>query len=177
MRTTADIANAIVARLEAMLYMQANGMGSTAMFQEVVRFSSTNLDEAFRRLLLAKARVALVVVTGREWAIEQEGPVHSLRRSTLVSVLVSDRVVGNSQQAWAGSDSSPGAWGLADRVSPLLAGRLLPAPDAVDLLPLNEQDIEVTQDNQPHPGRAAVVLEFVARGGWIHAPTNPGPSY
>lgn len=177
MKTTAQILDEIVTRLQALTWTPTDG-DPEAAFGLVSRFSVTDLEQAFAELLTAEPRVALVVCTGRDWQVMEEGPKTSLRRTTQISVVVSDRLLGAEQTAWSGDDTTPGAWGLADLVPSAICGRLLAAPDAVDLLPVGEQDVSVDTEVATNlPGRAAVILEFQAIGGWLHKTTGPGPAY
>lgn len=179
MKTTAQILDEIVTRLQALTWTPAGGdpEDAEAAFGLVSRFSVTDLEQAFANLLTAEPRVALVVCTGRDWQVMEEGPKTSMRRTTQVSVVVSDRILGNEQAAWSGEATTPGAWGLADLVPGAICGRLLAAPQAVDLLPVGEQDVSIDREVETNlPGRAAVILEFQAIGGWLHTATAPGPA-
>lgn len=176
MKGTSQILDEIVTRLQALTWTPDGGDPEDA-FGLVSRFAVTDLEEAFADLLTTEQRVALVVCTGRDWQIMEEGPKTSMRRTTQVSVVVSDRILGDEQAAWSGSATTPGAWGLADLVPGAICGRLLDAPQAVDLLPVGEQDVSIDREVETNlPGRAAVIIEFQAIGGWLHNTTAPGPA-
>lgn len=182
MRSTAEIVNAIVDRLQALEWTPAGGRPEPA-FGEVFRFNSTDIGSAFQSLLASKQRVALVVPMARDWGMSEAsgGRRFYAMRDTQISVVVSDRVHGQSARAWAGDDNTPGAWGLADLVTPSISGQLFastgPGAHSVDLFPTFENDMEVADERNPRAGRAAVVLEFVAKGGFIEMPKTPGPSH
>lgn len=160
MRTTTEIMDALVAKLQAVQWTPGSGPAEPA-FQEVKRFDSTELVAAFTELLVTRQRVALVVYMGDRFGDAGSGPDQvCARRTTEVSLILSDRVVGKRQDAIYGTATNPGALPLKDLVRAAVAGRLLAEPGAVLCAPVNAEILTVENLKERQPGRAACLLEL-----------------
>lgn len=174
MRPTVDILDRMVDLLEAAQWTPTGGQAEPA-FGEVRRYSSTDLADAFKTMLMSQQRVALVIYSGGQWE-DAGSPRQVVSRRTLdVSVLVSDRVHGSHEQAVFGGPSNPGALALKDIAADTLTGRLLPNPNGVDCLPTTEDLITIEETSKQQPGRVAALVEFFVAGGYLRADPSVGP--
>jgi hypothetical protein len=178
MRDTNSILNKFVELLTALTWTPEGGEAQPA-FGEVKRFDEKDMATAFTQLYLSEARIALVIYGGEHFATEKGGVGElTIKRTLDVYVVVSDRVLGDHQQALYGSDENPGCMKLKDLAVPALAGRILPNPDGIESIPLNADmmTINAPEEKKPKlPGRKACYIDFEIRGGVITVTTGPGP--
>lgn len=163
MRTSTEIMAALEAKLTALQWTPPSGPAEPA-FQEVRRFDSTALVEAFGELIVSRQRVALIVYAGERWDDAGSGPGQvAVHRVTQFSVLVSDRFQGKRQTAAWGAGNHPGAIPLKDSVLAALAGPLLPDPEGVDCLPISSDLLDLEDLKNKQPGRVVCVLDLDCR--------------
>jgi len=176
MISTTTIVDAVVRALEAMRYTPDSGGGAQPLFGEVKRYSSTDIEAAFRALLVSSQRAAVVVFSGSEFSELLVGTGRRSARTTKLSIVVTDRVVGQGDAAVFGSDDTPGACGLADAVCEELIGRVIANPDGVDLVPRSVDTALLADDSKKTlKARSVCVIEFDAHGGTVASPL-PRPS-
>jgi hypothetical protein len=153
----------------------------TAAFERIERFDVESMTEAFKLLLVSERRVCLIVVLDEAFEPMAESGKLVITREQPISLLISDRVLGDRVQAlWGDPDkvSFPGAFALAELALPAVTGQLLVGNNGKDgaicepvtLSPLFLQD----QDRKDLPGRGAVMLELRVTGGTLQARTGPG---
>ncbi len=181
LRTTSEVVAAIEAALQAAQWTPPGGSAQSA-FETVRRFDSTELVRAFEEILVAqKSRVAFVVAGGERWD-DDSSTVSRLRarRRFDVSVLVSDRVLGNRSESIYGNATHPGAASLKDLALVQVTGRLLGAPSPCHAIP-GEADllfVERLEDSgKTLPGRVAYLIDFTVVGGYLTAELGNGPAH
>jgi hypothetical protein len=172
-RSTTDILAAIESRLTALQWTPSDAPAQPA-FGAVHRYDTTRLEEAFEELTISKVRVAVAVYTGATWEREWQGSAVKAVRVTSITVLVSDRALGKRAQALEGGAGNPGVHLLRELVSANLVGRLIDAPEAIDVLPVSEDLLEIRKESLP--GRVVGAVELECRGGWLTARVGPGPA-
>ncbi len=160
MRTTTEIIDALVAKLQALQWTPGSGPAEPA-FQAVKRFDSTDLAAAFAELLVSQQRVALVVHTGDRFDDAGTGAGQvAVRRVTEVSLVLSDRVLGKRQAAIWGTATNPGCLPLKDLALTAVGGPLIAAPGAVDCVPVHAERLTVEDLKSKQPGREACLLDL-----------------
>lgn len=165
---TLQILNAIKARLEGVQWTPSGGSSESA-FGEVHLFDSTDIVAAFAQLILSKSRVALVIYTGGRWdPMGATGSV-GVRRVPHVTVVCSDRVLGNKTEALFGGASNPGAIALMELAAVALNGRLIADPPC-DSRPTEDDMLSVEDTRTKQPGRFAALLELEITGGLLPVP-------
>lgn len=165
---TVTILEAIKARLLDAKWTPEGGVEEAA-FGEVHLFDGTDLVEAFTELIISKARVALVIYTGGRFEASGAGGSAGYRRMPVVSVVVSDRVLGRKRESIFGGPTNPGAIRLMELAAAALTGRLINDPPC-DCRPVSD-DLLVLEDlRTKQPGRHAALLELSLSGGLIEVP-------
>lgn len=168
MRSLVDIADAMVTALEA-----ATWSGSPA-FGEVKRFHSASLADAYERLYLTKQRAAVVVFDTADFSATRMGGKVQVRRTAKFWVIVTDRVLGNVDDATFGvAGSNPGAITLAQIAVDALTGQLFTAVGATNdtaLVPVNMTFLTLASDQDKLPNRVAMQVQFNAIGAYDTAP-------
>lgn len=172
MTGTASIIAAVVSALTALRYTPTGG-SEEALFGSVERYSLKDMDSAFRALLVAKQRAAVVVWTGTTAEYIPSGTIMRTRRTTQLSVLVTDRVMGDRDAAAFGSTTTPGVLGLIDRVWETLHGRLIANPDGVDVRPTSADDYTLEMPNLPGRHVGEVIIDAVS--GLVSGAATLGP--
>lgn len=171
--TDSAIADAMVEALRSAIW------GETNAFEVVERFDSTDVARAFSSILVAhRARVAFVVLSGETWEPTAPGNLRHAVRTTRVSLLVSDRVLGDRRTAIFGGGANPGCLALKDVAIAAVCGPLLPNPSGCDVQPSSSDLLFVDQveESSPKlPGRAACLVELVVAGGNISFSRSKGP--
>ena len=171
--TDTAIADAMVEALRAATWREDNA------FEVVARFDSTEIERAFSELLVAhRNRVAFVVVSGESWDTEQVGSLRHARRTTRMTLLVSDRVLGNRGAAIFGGPSNPGCLALKDAAMAAVCGPLIANPAGCDVQPVSADLLfveRVEDSGSKLPGRAACLVELLAYGGMLHFSRSKGP--
>ncbi len=165
---TLQILNAIKGRLEEVQWTPPGGSPESA-FGEVRLFDSTELVEAFAQLILSKSRVALVIYTGGRWSPMGAMGSVGVRRIADVTVVCSDRVLGNKTEALFGSQSNPGAIALMELAAVALNARLISDPPC-DSRPTGDDMLSLKDARTTQPGRFAALLELEITGGLIPVP-------
>lgn len=161
MRSITAILSAVEAKLTAATWTPSGGSAEPA-FATVKRFDSTDLEAALTELTLKDRRVALVVYLGDEYQPDPQsfGGDVTTRRTVKVSVVVSDRVIGDRQSAAWGTATSPGTCQLVEIARNAVAGELIADPEAVDCVPMMSELMDVQNLAKKQPGRKAGVLDL-----------------
>ena len=175
---TAAIIAALVTALQAVQLPAAGG----AAFQRVEFFDSEKLAEALKALFITEQRVCVVVPLEERFESVLQQPRLLVKRTLPVLLLISDRVLGESQRkiallgSAAGPVITPGAEGLVDLVLPAVTGLLLPNPGGVLCEPVDSCVMTIAdKDRAALPGRVAVALELRCTGGTITADLGRSP--
>ncbi|MBX3747330.1 MAG: hypothetical protein KF833_18630 [Verrucomicrobiae bacterium] len=175
MRPTSEILAALVSRLEAVQW------NASPAFHAVHRYDSNRLSEAFQELILAPhPRLALVVWTGERWEIDPASTLRRARRATLVTLVLSDRVLGSREDAatW-GDATTPGVIRLKDLVIPAVTGRILANPNGIDCFPGAIEPLPIltegAETGSAAMGRVALTIDLECHGGAIDPTPSPGP--
>ena len=123
---------ALVAKLQALEWEPAGG-GAVPAFGSVVIYDLRDQAEAMKDLLGLDQRQALVIYEGDKWTGTVDGRHLNTEVVREVSVVVSDRQLGDRQAALVGSANNPGALLLSDLVLESVAGNLsVPVEDAAN---------------------------------------------
>lgn len=166
-RSAAEISAAIVAGLKSAQWADAPGEAAEA-FNEVEAYDSLDLPRALSELVVAKGRVALVVTGDERWETQirdnpEMAPV--MRRRTTVTVLVSDRVIGNRVAAIWGDETHPGCRLLADIAVGCTVGPLFAEAPLAEALVTSVARADVSE-RETTPGRTAMAVEFEVFSPW-----------
>jgi hypothetical protein len=114
---TTTVVNRVKSLVQAVLWGPA-GQAAAAAFDRVELFDCEQLVEAFRYLLVTEQRVCVIVPLDERFETTVEKRKLIVRRTLPVAVLISDRILGNRQQALYGdlavdgTGTTPGAMGL-----------------------------------------------------------------
>lgn len=175
MRTATEIVEALLDKLRAVQWL-----GQPA-FDRVERYDAARIAEAFEDILLAKGnRVALVIWTGMRWDADP-GLDKRRRRMDLVTLLISDRVLGDRRHAamWGKPGVSPGTLALMEAVLPVMHGRLIAAPDPIDVAP--QEVVPMTLRDEANSAaavdRVAVTVDLECVGGYSEHPWYQAPPF
>ena len=146
-------------------------------FQRIEQFDSESLVDAFQLLTLSEKRLCLIVALDEQFARDPRNNVMLITRTLPVTLLISDRVLGDRTTALYGDNTTPGAQGLMELVLPAVTGLILPPPWGVTCEPVNSSVLIVKnqKEKQNLPGRAAVALELHCSGGNLQAAIGPVP--
>lgn len=172
---TSAVLNALAAQVTALNGLYANGAWTadssepinSPAFGSVKIFDADDLVEAFRWLYVTQQRSCLIVPGAGRWETETKGTKLIVRRQQPVSLLISDRVLGDRTAALLGNGQTPGAMGLKDLVLPAVTGQLLPNPSGVISVPTREYVMGVKKKDLPN--RIAMCVELDCIGGWMDA--------
>lgn len=115
------ILEAIRQRLASLEWTPPGG-GPVAAFGQVVIYDLKDLAVAVRELLALDDRVALIIYEGDKWSNDAIGYTATFELVRQVTVLVTDRQLGDRTAATLGGDYNPGAYLLADLVNEDLLG-------------------------------------------------------
>ncbi len=175
-RPTTDIVSQLVTNLTN-LQVTIGNAAPAAAFSRVAIFDSENLVAAFQQLLISEQRICLVVVMDEQFHTVNRGQQLIVTRTLPVTLLISNRQLGDRVAALYGNATSPGAYGLMELVLPAVTGMLLAPPNGVTCEPVNNSVLIVKneKDKQNLPGRAAVALELHCCGGNLQAALGPIP--
>jgi hypothetical protein len=122
-------------------WLEASAWGSERAFHRVELVNSVNLAEALERMVTAKDRLALVAPMRSGWeSVSRDPEFQPRQRETLsVTVLVTDRRIGNLSSAVGGSDSNPGAARLRTTAIADLTGLLFDDTPRVNCRPVSDE--------------------------------------
>lgn len=164
-RTPVEIADAIVGFLEAAEWTPDGG-DAEAAFDTVERYHVNDMAKATQSLILHKARLAVVVPAGSRWETsERENEMSPVcRRVVSVTVLVSDRRIGNDDASVFGSATNPGSLDLAEIAIEGCTGSLFAAGTTVLCYPVN--DGQIPMEDAKDPGRNIVAIDFECVTQW-----------
>lgn len=187
--TIKEVLDALIGTIKTVRWTPAEpGSKPEPAFQVIRIFDSDNLAAAFRELLLSQQRICIVIPVNVDFVPESEGELQLYRRELSVGLVISDRVIGNRIAALFGDPgseqgrrSNPGAYPLAELLAPAVIGELIENPGGLQVALQDLKQLTVNPDSKDEklknlPGRAAVVLQIVCRGGTIEArQASPGP--
>lgn len=94
-------------------------------FGRVELFTAADIEEAFKALLIASGRAAILVWSGDDFTDAVQGTELRGKCETEFTVLFVSTVLGNPQTALLGDERSPGLFALRDLVLPAVTGVLL----------------------------------------------------
>jgi hypothetical protein len=124
------VLTALDTKLRAVMWDPPGG-GSVAAFGTVGTFDLSDLAQALRELLVVSDRAALIIYQGTQYDARASGRDVTAECVRDISILVTDRDVGNRMAALVGGEVTPGAALLADLVAERLLGSLpIPGVDA-----------------------------------------------
>ena len=174
-RSVTEILSALKSALESAQWTPAGG-GPVAAFQKVKLFDLAQLADAFSELLVSEQRVCLLVPDAEKFESALQGNTRLLIKRTLpVALLLSDRVVGDRQQALHGAEASggsvavAGAFPLQEIALAAVTGQLLPNPKGVVCRPVTATVLDVQDTKRKMPGRACIELDVECTGGTLDA--------
>ena len=177
-RSRQEIAAALTAQLSPLTIP-----GGDVAFQRIELFDIESLTEAFRWLFISEQRVCVIVMMDETFDSVLEGHKLLVTREQPVALLVSDRILGDRLKALWGDDADPtavGAFALAELALPEVTGQLISAAagkGGVICEPRQSSSFFLKDnDRQELPGRAAVALELICRGGTLETTNDPGPT-
>jgi hypothetical protein len=166
-RSPNEIVESVVEWLQTAKWDRGD-LGEETAFERVEAYVSTQLEEALRDLIVSESRIAIVVPSGSRWETMQRNdllrPV--CRRTTSVVVLVSDRIIGDEEAAYTGSDDNPGCADLAELAIEAVSGQLMGSSPAVYAVPVSDELLKATTDEETQPGRLCVSIEFDCFTDW-----------
>lgn len=168
---------AILAELKARLTALKLADNVTPAFSRVELFDCESLLEAFTLLTIADKRICVIVPTDETFERRPGDQIMVITRLLPVTLLISDRKLGNRTAALFGDGTDLGAYGLLELALPVVTGRLLENPNGVTSAPAHASVLIVKNEKEKQnlPGRAAVALELHCRGGSLQAQLGPGP--
>lgn len=156
---------------------------SPLLFQRIETFDIESLTDAFKILMLGEQRICVIVMLDETFEATIEQPKLFVTRQQPVALLISDRDLGDRVKALWGDPADatvPGAFALAEFVLPQVTGQLIsaqPGKGGVLSEPKNLYSLFLTEEDRKElPGRAAVSLELLCRGGTLETTTDPGPT-
>lgn len=170
MTSTSAILDRLVTLASAIEWPSAG----TPAFNKVAKFDSADRTLAYGTILLNEARTCVVVINGIRWESEIISRSVVCDRLVDVTVMVSECVLGNRQQALFGkAGTNPGALYLAELVVNNLTGPLLgDDTNDVAIMPKQESIIDLEAEEAGISGRVAVLVDFTLRGGQDSAALN-----
>lgn len=169
LRSTKDALDALVTKLAALQWNNA------AAFARVELFDDLDLVEAFKRLLLAESRIALVIYSSDAFDTQRADRQITIHRKQELYVVFTDRVIGKRIDALLGTATNPGLLALRDLVLPVIVGLLVPQPNGVVCTPTRGSLLQVEDTKTKLPGRLAYLLEIELQGGWLKADVGRSP--
>lgn len=169
--STALIATTLQKQLQQVQLPAAGG----AAFSRVELFDVENLVAAFQTLLISEQRIAIIVPTAATWETSCSQQKILTRRVQPMTVLISDRILGDRTSALYGNSKNQGALNLAALAMPWIVGQLVPIPNGCISVPKSETVITLKDTARADlPGRACVAIELDCKGGYIEARTAAG---
>jgi hypothetical protein len=177
LRPTKDVIDALKTKLEALTWTPVTppAAPAQALFSRVEFFDAEDLLEALRTLVANADRVALVIFAGERWEEPSEGAMVVDRRTQQFVILLSDRVLGNRQNAMLGTATHPGTLAIKDLVYGAVCGVLLANPNGVLVRPVAGDSTLVKDVKTQLPGRSAYSVTIDCVGGYIATDVSPGP--
>jgi len=169
-RSPVEIADAVVAYLEAATWLRPDGESETA-FGRVKRFSTLDFAVGAEALLLADARIAAVVPISSRWETmeRQHGLAPVCRRTVRIGVIVSDRKIGDLDAAAYGTDENPGCIELQEIALAAGSGPLFSDGDEpqVHSVPISDDLDQFERAGAAVPGRVMSSIEFDCSTSWM----------
>lgn len=184
-RSPVEIVNRLVAQLQAATLngwklvggkIQKSDGDTTPAFEQVTKFDVTQLEEAFRLLLVSENRVAVVVPMDETFPTVFEKAELLQKRVFPISIFCSDYAYGDRNAALWGSDTTPGAYALQEAAIPFVVGQLIANPAGIVTRMTSSRPVVTMDIKTKLPGRAAVALELECTGGIVEAAYGPGPN-
>lgn len=152
-------------------------------FQNLQIFDFMSLTEAFRYLIISEQRVAVVIFTGMHFEEKLTSSMLFSKCIEKVSILVSDRRLGDRIKALQGDPNDntvPGAWALAKLTCAAVTGQLITGSEGLSNVvsrPAGMVEVFLKDDDrQELPGRSAIALDLQIDNGNLQADLGPGPT-
>lgn len=165
MTTTTAILDRVVTLCSALKYTPLGGAEEN-LFEAVEKFDVTNADKAFGRVLSNQNRVCLVIWFGEEFATVMQGRDQLTRRKTKVRVIVSEKKLGDRQEALFGTTTTPGVLKMKDLVIEAVTGALFAeSTNDVAMTPITAFCAMIEETENRFPGRVIASIDFEGRGG------------
>lgn len=177
-RSIWEIAQQVARWLRAVKWDRGDS-GSELAFDRVEVFSALDFEKAIERLLLTEDRIALVIPTGSTWETSTPtnptfGITPECRRTVKVTMIVSDRVVGDRIGAAEGTDDNPGCYALGELTRSGASGLLFTEAPQVVAVPVSDEMFAVQRDGEDVPGREACAIELSCVSDWAELAVTDG---
>jgi len=156
----------IVARIQALRWREQ------AAFNAVELFDVADLLQATRALVLNQDRICVVIYAGQQFFADLHGRELHLRTEHSVVCLVADIADGERIQAQIGGPNNPGVHELQRLVLAAVSGVLLEPPGAVLCIPQGSDPVVIADEGAAMPGRSALELDLIVRGGEVQVPAG-----
>lgn len=167
-RGLAEIEDALVACLEEAVWTKEDGSDETA-FAQVKGYDALDFPAAMDELVATKGRVALVIIGDDTWET-MDRTVHApgvvMRRRTAVTVMVSERKIGDRQAAIRGDERHPGVWKLADLAAWACSGSLFTDGVQATCVVGKSARADLAED-ATQEGRVAVAMDCEVVSDWL----------
>ncbi|MBN8245881.1 MAG: hypothetical protein J0L84_00395 [Verrucomicrobia bacterium] len=156
----------IVARIQALHW------DGEALFNRVELFDIADLNQAARKLVMNQDRICVVIYAGQQFLSEVSGKELHLRTEHSVVCLIADRCLKDRLEAQIGGPNNPGVHELQRLVVGAVSGVLLEPPFAVLCIPQGSDPVVIADEGGAMPGRAALELDLIVRGGEVQVPAG-----
>lgn len=141
-------------------------------FDRVELFAQPDLATAFQELRVAVDRLCLIIPTGTEFENLIEGRILCTMQRHQVTLLFTDRVIGNRPAALTGNGGPRGILNMAAAVTDLVIGSNL-GIQGVIVMPTDSQPFAIQgADRQNMPGREGWQLDLGIAAGAIKRGTT-----
>lgn len=161
---TLQLMRAVEATITA---LQLAAPHSGPAFTEVHVYTRQGLLQAMRDLLIKDERVCIIVPTGNTYENKREGRIATSRRTSEITLLITDKVYGGSfdAEALTGNDDTPGIAVLQDLVVTTLQGQSLNLPGGVCLEPGGGEPITLGDPKKGDKNRECWAQPFSTPAG------------
>lgn len=161
----------IVAALEAVLRTATwtpEGGTPELAFGEVERFQTLDIEAACRELAVVRQRACLVVATDENWESQAQdkkyGFAPQCKVQRQISLLITDRAMGDRQAALYGDATHAGGYPLSEIALHTVCGPMTVGGIAVFVAPVRRTPFAVAVDDRP--GRVCVQVELECSTDW-----------
>jgi hypothetical protein len=174
---TVPLLQALQARLQALTWT-APGQPPQPAFARVLIHDLRDLAAVVREMLAFDDRICLIVYEGDRWSNRSEGTQLLSELTRDVTLIVSDRQLGDRPAALLGGHNNPGAYLLGDLVAEALRGPLaLPPKDAAGAVgsrawmqPVEGRPLLMAEkDREELTGRGGKIISLEIRSGTASA--------
>ncbi len=159
MLATPTILSTLVTDLESVTWTPGGGAPEAA-FQAVELWRSKDLIDAFKDLLINRHdRVCIVVWTSTAFGPLRGGAIPVLERKITVTLVMSDRILGDISGSRYGTATHPGVLGLLDAVSWQMLGSHGTTGEKWFWIPRNAETMSISDETQNLPSREVIWLD------------------